>query len=169
MKVIWVLQIFFLVTLLSACTIQGESYRIPLSDFKTEVYDELQIPNIDSIFTINIVEEYVDRLTIRDIVINIPKEYEVKDSTTVSINFEVEGYELCEESIELRYFEEEVNTSNKFSCSIDLSDEWILKNDFFRGSVDIYIIIIYTNEVDNLILGKHLFAEIEGNLIIYLT
>ena len=60
MKILLVFYVTFLVMILSSCSFPTETYQIPLSDFNTEVYNNLHAPNIDSYFLVNTVDEYID-------------------------------------------------------------------------------------------------------------
>ncbi len=169
MKIFWMSQLLFFVMLLSACTIPNESYQIPLDDFKTEMFDEIVVPNTHGYLSVFLDEGFIDILRINNMNIMIPEEYEILDDTIVYINFEINEFEICNNNIELHYFDEEVTISEVFSCSISLLEEQILKDQFFAESVDIYIKISYTNTQDNLIIGRHLFTQIDGNLIQYMN
>ena len=167
MKVLWICQIIILVIFLSACSIPDESYQIPLSNYATEVYDELHAPNTYSYFSINTIDEYIDRIGINNVVIIVSDDYEIHDNTTVYINFEVNDLQLCDDDIDLQYSSDSTNRTRDFSCSLKVLGEEILKDNFISNTIDIYIVVTYTNIEGNSIIGRHLYAKIEGSLIIY--
>ena len=167
MRILNIVLIVLLGMSLSACSNTSESYQISIKDFSTEVYDELHHQNDESYFTMSISNSFVDEIGIYKVSISIPEDYNILDDTDVSINFEVNGYLLCSEDFKLHYYNLSGFTLTHKSCVLSLMDLDVSEDDFLNDTIDIYIILNYTNTEEQAVVDKHLYALIYGSLVKY--
>ena len=167
MKIKCLFLIGLIVISLSACSNSNEYYEIPLIDFKTEAYDEFQSIDNQSYFTLLVNNDFIDEISLNRISFNIPEALNIQNDSKVTYNFEVNDYQLCNEDLEIQYFDSSGHTSSVISCQLVLRDENITKEEFIEDSIDVYIIINYENLEGEGIIEKHLYAVISGILTQY--
>ena len=161
--------LLLLIVFLSSCSNSNESYQIPISDFSTAAYDELQVDGTESIFTLNVTEDIVEEFGLFNILIFLGEDYSVQNSTNVYYNFEINGFQLCVNDLEIQYSSTSTMIPHTESCRLSIFDERMLIDDFFSEKIDIYITLRYNNIEGEGVFEKHLYAVIYGDLNLYRT
>jgi|LGOV01.1.fsa_nt_gb hypothetical protein len=169
MRKIWSCILLLLIIFLSSCSNSNETYQIPIYDFSTSSYDELQVEGTNSYFTLNVSEEIVDEFGLFNILISLSEDYNVQNNTTVYYNFEVNDFQLCANDLEIQFSSTSTMTPRMESCRLTIFDEGILIDDFYIDKIDIYITLRYDNNEGEGIFEKHLYAVIYGDLTLYRT
>ena len=105
MKIKCLFLISLIVISLSACSNSNEYYEIPLIDFKTEAYDKFQSIDNQSYFTLLVNNDFIDEISLNRISFYIPEELNIQNDSKVTYNFEVNDYQLCNEDLEIQYFD----------------------------------------------------------------